>query len=114
MHQLSQVSFSLSFLWLNGSVLFGLAFIRQTGSAGFNGEPLKAKVPKFHLIFIKYAFGVLYKIMVIVKDGQLLEAGKTNQHTLFGLCCQLILTTISLIICLLCPLPIRLVGRHVF
>lgn len=39
MHQLSQVSFSLSFRWLHGSVLFGLAFIRQTGSAGFNGEP---------------------------------------------------------------------------
>jgi hypothetical protein len=72
--------------------------------------------PKFHLFFIKYAFGVLYKPMVIVTDGQLLEAGKptqTNAH-FFGLCCQLILTTIFLIICLLCPLPIRLVGKRVF
>jgi hypothetical protein len=48
-------------------------------SAGSNGEPnAEGKRTKIHLFFIKYAFGVLYKTMVIVTDGQLLEAGKAR------------------------------------
>ena len=114
---LRKFPFQFLFFGFHGSVLFGLAFIRQTGSAGFNGEPtLEAKDQNFTCSSSNTHFGVLYKPMVIVTDGQLLEAGKATQTNalFFGLCCQLILTTIFLIICLLCPLPVRLVGRHVF
>ena len=39
----------------------------------------EGKGTKISSFFIRYAFGVLYKTIVIVTDGQLLETGKARQ-----------------------------------
>ena len=76
----------------------------------------EGKGTKISSFFIRYAFGVLYKTGDSYRWSVAWSRERQDRpaHFLFGFCRQLILTTIFLIICLLCPLSGRLVSRHVF
>jgi hypothetical protein len=68
--------------------------------------------------FVRHAFGITIQNGGIVTDEEELEARKTRQTNgvfFFLLFTSYKLLSISiLLVCLFCPLPGRLVGRHAF
>ena len=84
---INSVSPFFSFYFIELCYLGWLSADGQTLLASMENLMLysEGKGTKISSFFIRYAFGVLYKTMVIVTDGQLLEAGegKTDQRTFF-------------------------------
>jgi len=84
---INSVSPFFSFCFIELCYLGWLSADGQTLLASMENLMLysEGKGTKISSFFIRYAFGVLYKTMVIVTDGQLLEAGegKTDQRTFF-------------------------------
>ena len=77
---------------------------------------LRAKGPKFRLFHQICIWRTVQDNRNSYRWSVAWSRGRQDRpaHFLFGFCRQLILTTIFLIICLLCPLSGRLVSRHVF